>query len=233
MKIKISDKFISFPPYVSTTWENIKSLRTEPASTTPEFLVLTLSDGYRVKIPDVDPKLSQMIFDAHLRFIEQKTETQNSLIPNIQIPLKMGLNGLGTLEGIGGALQHNQSQSNMPDLPQEILNKVKSLRQLLPKEDTEFLPKPEPHCNCMHCQLARAMNDSIEETQLVKEVEEEEVSDEDLRFKIWDIEQNGDKLYTVKNPLNHQEQYSVFLGDPIGCTCGQKNCEHLKAVLNT
>jgi hypothetical protein len=131
---------------------------------------------------------------------------------------------------MSSALQHNQAQSNMPDLPQEILNKIKSLSQFLSKEDAEFLPKAEPHCNCMHCQLARAIS-SEKESNAIEE--EEVISEEDLRFRSWDIEQSGDKLYTVKNPLDHQEQYNVYLGDPIGCTCGQKNCEHLKAVLNT
>ncbi|NGX33463.1 MAG: hypothetical protein K1060chlam4_01531, partial [Candidatus Anoxychlamydiales bacterium] len=40
-------------------------------------------------------------------------------------------------------------------------------------------------------------------------------------------------LYRVTNPLDENEHYSVFLKDPIGCTCGKKNCEHVKAVLNS
>jgi hypothetical protein len=236
MKIKISDKLISFPPYISTTWENVRSIRIEPASTAPEFLVLTLSDGYRVKIPDVDPKLSQMIFNAHLRFNEQKELLDNKLSPISGFPIKLGqnfihgLNGLTGMEEMGNALQHNQANSQMPNLPEEVLNKVKTLTKLLSEDDAAFLPKAEPHCNCMHCQLARAMQPTADEK--VQEIEEE-ITDEDLRFRSWDIAQSGEKLYIVKNPIDHQEQYSVYLGDPIGCTCGQKNCEHIKAVLNS
>ena len=40
-------------------------------------------------------------------------------------------------------------------------------------------------------------------------------------------------LIVVTNPLDANEHYNVFLGDPIGCTCGQKNCEHIRAVLNS
>jgi hypothetical protein len=232
MKIKISDKIISYPPYVSTTWENIKSLRTEPSSTGQEFLVITLSDGYRVKIPDVEPKLKDLIFNTHLNFIEQKNEPASPL-PSFDLktmPLKFGV---GAFDSIGGALQHNPSQSHLPDLPIEVTEKIKNITKLISPEELSFLPKAEPHCNCMHCQLAKAMHNSLENTTNTETFIEEEVSDEDLKFRLWDIQQSADKLYVVKNPSDHLEQYSVFLGDPIGCTCGNKNCEHIKAVLNS
>ncbi|MGH2612567.1 MAG: hypothetical protein ACRDFB_05905, partial [Rhabdochlamydiaceae bacterium] len=62
---------------------------------------------------------------------------------------------------------------------------------------------------------------------------EEEVSDEDLKFRTWDIKQENDKLYSVTNPLDKKEHYNVFLGKPLGCTCGNKNCEHIQAVLKS
>ena len=61
----------------------------------------------------------------------------------------------------------------------------------------------------------------------------EEVTIDDLRFREWDIKQTGDKLYTVANPLHAEEHYTVFLGSPIGCTCGEQNCQHIRAVLNS
>jgi hypothetical protein len=79
----------------------------------------------------------------------------------------------------------------------------------------------------MHCQIAKALHGELPEEQ------EEEVTDEDLKFRLWDIDQTGDKLYVVTNPLDSKEYYNVFLGDPIGCTCGEKNCEHIRAVLNS
>jgi PhoH-like ATPase len=51
--------------------------------------------------------------------------------------------------------------------------------------------------------------------------------------EIWGIEQTAEQLYKVTNPLDANEQYNVFLGTPLGCTCGLKNCEHIRAVLNT
>lgn len=230
MKIRISDKIISYPPYISTTWENVKSLNIETFQSGIECLVITLNDGYKVKIPELDEKLLQMIFAAHLRYIDQQTppisqnQTQNQVLG---IPLKLGFGGI---EGLGAALQHNQAQANTAPLPQEVINKITGIAKLMSAEEAAFLPKAEPHCNCLHCQLARAMQRGLSQNE---EIIAEEITEEDLRFRLWDVSQNGDKLYIVKNPLDHQEQYSVFLGDPIGCTCGQKNCEHIKAVLNS
>ena len=83
----------------------------------------------------------------------------------------------------------------------------------------------------MHCQIMRIMREDQEEA--TDNSHEEEVTAEDLRFREWDIEHSGDHLFVVSNPLNQQEQYNVFLGKPVGCTCGQPNCEHIRAVLNS
>ena len=62
---------------------------------------------------------------------------------------------------------------------------------------------------------------------------EEIVSDEELRFKTWEISQTNDKLYLVSNPIDANEHYSVYLGEPVGCTCGEKHCDHIRAVLSS
>jgi hypothetical protein len=62
---------------------------------------------------------------------------------------------------------------------------------------------------------------------------EEEVSPHELKFREWDIQQAGDKLYNVSNPFDKGEQYQVYLGNPVGCTCGKSKCEHIVAVLNS
>ena len=63
--------------------------------------------------------------------------------------------------------------------------------------------------------------------------QEEEVTDRDLSFQQWAIEQTGDKLFCVTNKLDRLEKYNVFLGDPVGCTCGIQGCEHILAVLKS
>lgn len=227
MKIKINDKMISFPPYISTTWDHVKSLRMEKDILGHEVLVIALHDDTSVRIPNLDEKILSTIFSAHLRSIEAKTEVKAMSAEKpffFDMPMRLGFSAL---DGLGNILQHNPQQSHIPPLPQEILAKISGVAKAMGQEEIQLLPKPEPHCNCLHCQIARAMlGDATTE-------EEEIVTEEDLKFRLWDIVQTGDKLYVVKNPLDAQEHYNVFLGEPIGCTCGNKNCEHIRAVLNS
>ena len=100
--------------------------------------------------------------------------------------------------------------------------------KMMPKQDRKTLPKAEPHCNCTYCQITRTLSHAQQE-----EEQDEEVTEEDLRFRSWDIEQKGDQLFTVTNPLDKAETYQVFLGHPVGCTCGKKKCAHIEAVLRS
>ena len=120
----------------------------------------------------------------------------------------------------------------MPNLPLEFLLKVKEILHAFGLDRAEEMPPVEPSCNCPYCQIRRTpLNSGGSAEEAI--VAEEEISDKDLSFRTWDIKQTAEKLYLVTNPLDEREQYSVFLGDPLGCTCGQKNCEHIRAVLNT
>jgi len=134
----------------------------------------------------------------------------------------------------GQVLQHQPEQSNMPEIPNEILSKVASFAKTINQETGQVLfPDTQPHCNCFYCQIGRAVNAETIASPEVQKVEEEIVSDEDLKFKEWDVLQKGESLYEVTNPLDSSEMYQVFLGQPIGCTCGRNDCEHIKAALNT
>jgi len=131
------------------------------------------------------------------------------------------------MDMLGQAMQHNPNQADAADIPEDVLNKISKVAGALGLSDQENLPQAEPHCNCMHCQLARAIRGEK------KVAEEEIVTDEDLTFRDWDIEQKSDYVYVVTNPLDNSETYNVFLGNPLGCTCGKKNCEHIRTVLNS
>ena len=78
------------------------------------------------------------------------------------------------------------------------------------------IPKAEPHCNCTYCQIARAIQAGS--LELGEHDEVEEVSEEDLKFRDWDIEQKSEEIYEVTNPIDQNEHYQVFLGNPVGCT---------------
>ena len=128
-------------------------------------------------------------------------------------------------------MQHNPAQANSPDLPEEVLNKVSAIAKIVTPEDMKSLPKAEPHYNCIHCQIARAIHKGIQNMDGERE-DEEEVADEELQFQQWDIKQKGE-LFVVTNRLDTAEQYHVYLGNPVGCTCGKSGCEHIVAVLKS
>lgn len=236
MQFVINEKILSLPPHISTTWDSISSIHVNNANQ-GNILTISLHNGTTIQVPNLAQDILTKIFQTHSEFIASQADPkkggeQNPFLNmdnmiNLGFPMRFG----GALEGLGAAMQHNPEQSNAPDLPKEVLDKISAVAKIMDGDQSlEQSLKAEPHCNCMHCQIARAITG---QDQIADEEVEEEVSDEDLKFRTWDITQTGDKLYMVSNPLDADEQYSVYLGEPLGCTCGQKNCEHIKAVLNT
>ena len=215
--MKINKNILSLPPYVSTSWENITSLYKED-----DYLILTLKNGSKIEIPDLNKQIIETIFDAHAQFLE------NSQKPKASVSFGFPEMAKGSLDSFTGAMSHNPEQKNAPDLPADVLKKIASVAKIFADESNVDMPKPEADCNCTHCQIAKAMQIA---NGAHPENLDEEVQDEELLFRLWDIQEDGEKLYTVINPLDKNEHYSVYLGNPIGCTCGVKNCEHIKAVL--
>lgn len=230
----INNKILSLPPYISTSWNNVSSIRLIEGT-----LVISLQNDETIKIPDLSQEMIESIFVAHASHLEQ--EQSQPQLPSDKIAalfppsllsgegdfgFRIGVSGM---EGMGQAMQHNPDQSHTPDLPKEMLEKIASIAKIVAPEDLNQLPKAEPHCNCMHCQVSRAIREQIE--NLPEIIEEEEVSDEDLIFTEWHIEKSEEKIFTVINKLNPTEKYTVHLGTPVGCTCGSDGCEHILAVL--
>jgi hypothetical protein len=244
--MKINTKILSIPPFISTSWRNIASLHIENQHPTL-ILVVTLVSGVRIEVPHLDPIVIEAIFATHTSVLEQEdkgtTPSKPSVRPpmnfpfvqeqtiSMELPLK---NAMMSMENFGTLLQHNPEQADTPDLPPDVLDKISQLSQTLGIDDPNAIPKPEPHCNCMRCQIARAMQKGLSgETDREKGEPEEIITDDDLKFRTWDVAQTGEKLYLVSNPIDRKEHYNVYLGDPIGCTCGHAQCEHVRAVLNT
>ena len=219
--MKINNQILSLPPYISTSWKNVNSLSVDLSGN----LIILLHSNAKIIIPNLEKSVINVIFDAHAKYIEQETSPKKGGDFLGSPFLKIGAEGI---ESLGSAMQHNPLQANAPDLPKDILEKIVSITKAMNIE-TDIMPKPEANCNCVHCQLARALRGESRN----KETTDEEVTEEDLKFRTWDIEQIDEKLYRVTNPLDNNEHYSVYLGSPVGCTCGEKNCEHIKAVLNS
>jgi hypothetical protein len=144
--------------------------------------------------------------------------------------------GIGSIDEMGQAMQHNADHKNAPDLPKELLEKIAHLIQMITPNDPDLIPKAEPHCNCMHCQIARALTlgeEPVEEQIIEEEEDDEVVLDEELQFSQFEIEQMGNYLFHVKDKLAPFASFTVHLKDPVGCTCGKEGCEHVVAVLKS
>ncbi len=212
--MKITPRLLSIPPYISTTWDHVSSLHVQN-----QRLIVSLEEGSKIEIPDLSEQEIDSIFQAHAEF-NTATPKMTGLDPSMTFSLP--LKGEGLIESFGSGMQHNPEQANLPPIPSHVLEKIGIILHSLGFEDTSVLDKPQSDCQCMYCQLARFL-----------QPKEEEVQESDLRFRDWEVSQTKERLYHVVNPLDKNEYYDVFLGDPIGCTCGSKHCEHIKAVLNT
>ncbi len=227
--MKITDKIISIPPYISTSWSKVASLHMYNKE-----LIVTLWDTTRIAIPDLQEEVIKEIFAHHASYLEQQSLKQppaprESAELQFTTPLRMLF---GTLESLTQALQHNPAYSNIAPLPPEIVSKIETLGKNLPPEELANFLHPIEGCNCMYCQISRILKGEAPKQEETLEITtEDEVREEDLRFEQWDVQPSGDKMYTVTNKLDPNEHYSVFLGDPIGCTCGKASCEHIVAVL--
>jgi hypothetical protein len=235
----INHIFFNLPPFVSTTWENVTSLHMRGGA-----LVVTLTDGETITIPGLNQEVLENIFNSHAAYLQKHcNESAHAASPShVFGPFLLGGGqisedspfkvGVDSLDNLGAALQHNPMQAATPDLPKEVLAKISAVAKIFAPDDAMTLPKPEPECNCMHCQIAKAIQSGVC-GHTGSQVEVEDVAPEDLIFRQWDINQTGEKLYSVINRLDSQEKYSVYLGHPVGCTCGKQGCEHILAVLKS
>jgi hypothetical protein len=240
-QIRITNKLIFIPPYLSATWAQVQTLRVM-GQNDQLTLQVTLADGHTVSIPHLDEATVERAFVEHMRFLEERELAGEQRLPAPVQPTSLeGMMGmpiafdLGDIEGMSNAvLQHNPGQADAAPLPSDVLNRIATIAQAM-GSDLQQMPPFEANCNCLYCQIARALQTGAAavEQVAIEEVEEEPVSDEELQFRTWDVDQTGDKLYRVTNPLEKAEQYNVFLGEPIGCTCGHKNCDHIQAVLRS
>lgn len=230
MAIKITDKILSIPPYISTKWSRISALHMKGG-----VLAITLVNGETIHIPNLSQETIHLIFQQHAVSLEKEQSSSLPPGPDVSkwkefmeqeepsIRLAFGT----SMDGWGNMMQHNPTQADAPDLPAEILQKIGAIAKIITPADELLLPKAETGCNCFYCQIARVLN------PVPTSSNELEVNAEELSFQQWTITQTGDQLYLVVNRLDEQEKYNVYLGQPIGCTCGKQGCEHILAVLKS
>ena len=216
-----NEKFLNIPPYLSTSWEHITALRMEG-----NLLIITLDDANQIQVPDLSGEQVTTIFDAHSHYLNN----QQGDLPQPREELRFGFTNM---EGMQSALQHNPAQADASDIPPEVLEKIAAISRIVSPDEMTIFPEAEPHCNCPHCQIARVVNGVHCDIEIDHpENSGETVNDEELTFQEWAIRQSGDQLFIVTS-ADGDESYSVFLGDPVGCTCGKEGCEHILAVLRS
>jgi hypothetical protein len=222
--MKITASILSIPPYLSTTWKNISSLHVREERNSFTLIVL-MQNRVQIEVPNLAKETIDEIFEAHARAAEEQTNPQLPSPIDGPFSFSLPIKSEGPIDSLGFAMQHNPENANLEPIPPQILNKITLIARAFGLDDSSALPNPEPDCNCVYCQVARAL--------MGEDAPAEEVKDADLTFRDWEIKEVSDKLYTVTNPLDANEHYNVFLGTPLGCTCGSKNCEHIRAVLKT
>ena len=238
--MKITPHILSIPPYISTSWKHVASLQLESSDGELSDLVITLTNEKTVVIPQLELKTVEHIFKTHALHLEQEpTKAVEKAFPPLALPpasISFGIPIKGRETdpfNSLGIMQHNPDQASFPPLPEEMLSKIQSVGKMVGLDkQLDHIPKAEPHCNCPYCQVARAIHGQPTSSEKPSE-QEEVISDADLSFKEWDLKEIDKHLYEVSNPLDQNERFQVFLGTPIGCTCGCKNCEHIKAVLSS
>lgn len=244
---KITSKLLCIPPFISTAWENIKSLHFSTDTDTPS-LVVTLSSGSEIKIPNLPAETLEDIFKTHTEYLESSSAQDKPTtpkpsrvepkegaekVPFFSFDLPFNFDNLGDMGTLMNCTQHDMKLSDSEPLPPEIMDKVIKMASSMGLDISKLDHlKAEPHCNCPHCQVVRSVKASHEAGPDAPDLDEE-VTESDLTFKEWDIKEVGEKLYEVANPLDSTEKYQVFLGNPVGCTCGKPHCAHLKAVLES
>jgi hypothetical protein len=210
------DSIFSFPPYLSTTWEHVAAVSMHPSGR----VEIALNNGSCVLLPDISPDQTDAIFQCHKRYLSKKISTEGRVIQKFGMGLEIP--GSGAIP-----LQHNPLEAGGSHLPEEFIEKLAEItKATLPKEIlSDFTP--EPHCHCTFCEIARAANPGVEELVEIATPKEETIANR------WIVQQVSEKLYTVSSSEDPAESYSVFLGQPIGCTCGKADCVHIISVLKS
>jgi hypothetical protein len=239
--MKINSQILSLPPYISTSWKHVTGIFVQGSK-----LFIELSSGATVTIENLSANVIETIFNEHSKHLESNHDNSSSSSPHNSFnpfvsaagdsPIQLGISSLDNLGNAMQHMQHNPAFADAPDLPSEMLEKISAITRIIAPDETINLPEAQHKCNCPHCQIARAIGgikNIKSEQQEENEDSEKIVTPDELVFNQWDIQQTGPQLFQVINRLDTNEVYQVYLGDPIGCTCGHPGCEHIPAVLKS
>ena len=67
--MKINNKILSIPPYITTSWKNVVSLHVESRNSQP-ILIIGISNGSLIEVPNLDENIIKIIFKTYEKTIE-------------------------------------------------------------------------------------------------------------------------------------------------------------------
>jgi hypothetical protein len=240
--MKITDRYLSIFPNLCVAWDQIISLQGSHIDGDKIELLVTVIPNQPIKLPILSIIAAEKIFEAYQGFQDKKDHVR---IKIRQIPLNFDVNNslgvqlppllfqgqsnfLNAIEQLSTSLKHNPQMSDLPDLPSELLEKIshafKDLQLANEAEENAPLMQPYPDCKCLHCQIAR----SLQNGQLNSE-QHSPISHENL----WHVHAISKDEYFVSHTQNDGESHKVYLKPQVSCTCQQSGCAHIEAVLRS
>ena len=217
--MNVNAHYLSFPPHLSTSWDQVAALFMKSNGR----IEVQLKSGENVLLPEMTSEETEVVFRYHsLYLLKQAGGTGTAMTPFLGgFRLE-----IGSSEGLVLPLQHNPDDAQSPELPEEAIMKIAEMaKSIVPPEHLDaFIP--ESDCRCTYCEIARIIRGEQEDLAEIALLEEKQES-------AWEVRPMGNKLYSVVNQKDQQESYSVYLGEPIGCTCGKSRCVHILTVLKS
>lgn len=230
MKMQINKKMLSIPPYISTQWGCIVSIAQNKES--EEALDFSLTNEIVISVPNLSKEDQKKIFRTHQEYLTSCQEVSEAQIFTLLSgdsvsPTQVSIPASASFFPL---LQHSVEVSGLPEIPKETILKMTQVFDDLTTHQNPFYKAPEPHCQCMYCQIARVVHDEVGslegEDNSTKDAVDTTIS------KGWHVKEYSPDQFEVSSPNASNGPFVVTLSPP-SCSCGSASCEHIAAVLYT
>lgn len=229
--MKITATTLSIPPYITANWDSISVIHMEEIEE-EIILVITLITEDRVEVPglsidqieEIQRKFSEFMNANNKK--EMASEHSNQIVSVISDMFQQLFQEMreGPVSVIKIPVTHTPSQANLPQLSPETLNNIVKIIQSIGISESNLVNSEDciDKCRCLYCQACSHVRDKLGKS---------DVKNDDISFDTeWNISQVSEFAFNVQSKEFPDEVFKVSL-KPVQCSCGQKNCEHIKVVL--
>ncbi len=249
--MKINQRVLHIPPYISCKWSEIASIRVETIEG-KDLLHVHLLSGAKATVLNLTQDEIDLIFKMHVHHLEEVAEEEEKFKNVKEIPFFSNLFQAPPMDAnvatsFGAPISfhldandpsslfqgHNPQFSQSPPLPKEILDKITLIAKAIGGDMIKEV-EPVELCNCFFCQIARALKN--ERTEDRKPHVPKNLPKDLLRGGIdpeWMVDEVGPHMFRVVSREEPEVIYQVYLGEPIGCSCGSNRCQHIIAALKS